>query len=257
MARRPPHSRASSSERALRTPDAAPLPLHPKFTLLSRPDATLLGPAPIAAVGWAGPPVPGSARDFLERVCDGDPLGLGPAARALVGARAYLVEPAHIADKAAARAAFEMARERRWDDAPARVRTWLDRALARELEDQRDAQSDAVPPEPGDFLGAVAERLGIQPALMHTAAVVFNALPSPVRRAFFGAFVRGQSLAELSAAGLGDEPTVRRRLRCALLSLSRLTPTEVDPADVDAPDLDSIELDSTDLDSTEQEPDRG
>jgi DNA-directed RNA polymerase specialized sigma24 family protein len=223
------------------------LPLYPKFTLLSRSDATLLGPAPIAAVGWAGPPVPGSARDFLERICDGDPLGLGPAARALVGARAYLVEPAHIADKAAARAAFEMARERRWNDSPDGVRAWLDRALARELEDQREAQSDPVPPEPGEFLGAVAERLGIQPALMHSAAVVFNALPGPVRRAFFGAFVRGQSLAELSAAGLGDEPTVRRRLRCALLSLSRLTPTEVDPADVSA----------SEPDATDEEADRG
>jgi hypothetical protein len=82
---------------------------------------------------------------------------------------------------------------------------------------------------------------------MHSAAVVFNALPSPVRRAFFGAFVRGQSLAELTAAGLGDDATVRRRLRCALLSLSRLTPTEVDPTDVSA----------SEPDATDEEADRG
>jgi len=205
------------------------LPVHPKFTLLEGAGAALLDPGPLPGPG--SQPPPGSARAFLLRICDGDPLGLAQAVRERMGERALLVEPARVGDKVAARAAFEMAREGRWLDEPQRLREWTDRGLALELEDQRAALAKPIPAAPGPFLAAVAERLGLDALLVNEGAVVFNGLPTSVRRAFFAAFVRGQSPDELAASGHGETATVRRRLRCALLSIARLRPSEVDPED--------------------------
>lgn len=225
MARRPSHSRGGTPERAQRDAQGAPLPVHPKFTLLTGASGPLLDPGPLPGPG--SQPTPGSARAYLVRICAGDPLGLATAVRERMAERAWLVEPARVGDKAAARAAFEMARDGGWQDEPARVREWVDRALALELEDQRTALERPIPVAPGPFLAAVAERLGLESLLMNEAAVVFNGLPTSVRRVFFDAFVRGQSPDELEAAGHGDPATVRRRLRCALLSIARLRPSEL------------------------------
>jgi len=229
LARRPSHSRGGTPERAQRDAQGAPLPVHPKFTLLTGSSGPLLDPGPLPGPG--SQPVPGSARAFLLRICDGDPLGIAATVRERMAHHAWLVEPASVGDKAAARAAFEMAREGCWLDEPARVREWIERALALEREDQHGALRGPIPMAPGPFLAAVAERLGLEPLLMNEAAVVFNGLPTSVRRVFFDAFVRGQSPDELEAAGHGDPATVRRRLRCALLSIARLRPSEVDPED--------------------------
>lgn len=234
MARRPSHSRGSPPERAQRDAQGVSLPLHPKFTLLAGTSAPLLEPGPLPGPG--SQPAPGSARAYLVRICDGDPLQLATAVRARVAERAFLVEPARVGDKTAARAAYEMAREGGWHDEPARIREWIDRALAVELEDQRAALARPIPAAPGPFLAALAERLGLDALLMNEAAVVFNRLPTSVRRAFLGAFVLGQSPEELAAAGHGELATVRRRLRCALLSIARLRPSELDPEDGSATD---------------------
>lgn len=229
MARRPSHSRGEARARAQRVAQGAPLPVHPKFTLLEGCGAPLLDPGPLPGPG--SQPLPGSARAFLVRICDGDPLGLATAVRERMAERAWLVEPARVGDKAAARAAFEMARDGDWQHEPARLLEWVDRALALELEDQRNALERPIPTAPGPFLAAVAERLGLDALLVNEGAVVFNGLPTSVRRAFFAAFVRGQSPDELAASGHGELATVRRRLRCALLSIARLRPSEVEPED--------------------------
>ncbi len=229
MTRRPSHSRGGTPQRAQRVAQGAPLPVHPKFTLLEGSGASPLDSGPLPGPG--SQPAPGSARAYLMRICEGDPLGLATAVRERMAERALLVEPARVGDKTAARAAFEMARDGSWQDEPARVREWIDRALALELEDQRAAGAEPVPRSPGPFLAAVAERLGLEPLLMNEAVVVFNGLPTRVRRVFFGAFVRGESLEQLAATGHGPVDTVRRRLRCALLSIARLRPSELAPED--------------------------
>ena len=229
MARQPSHSRGGTPERAQSFAQGSPWPVYPKFTLLGRSGAAPLDSGPL--LGPGSQPASSSARAYLMRICEGDPLGLAPAVRECVAERALLVEPAHVGEKMAARAAFEMARDGGWQAEPARVREWIERALALELEDQRAAGAEPVPRSPGPFLTAVAERLGLEPLLMCGAAVVFNGLPICVRRVFFGAFVRGESLEQLAATGHGSVDTVRRRLRCALLSIARLRPSELVPED--------------------------
>jgi len=229
LARRPSHRREVATERPQRVAPGTALPKPPSVTLERGATASLLDPDLPPESG--SPPPPGSARAFLRRICDGDPLGLALAVRERMAARALLVEPALVGDKVAARAAFEMACDGRWQDAPERLREWIDRGLAREVEDQRAALEYPIPSAPGPFLAAVAERVGLDALLMNEGAVVFNGLPTSVRHAFYATFVRGQSTDDLVATGHADLATIRRRLRCALLSIARLRPSEVDPQD--------------------------
>ena len=176
-----------------------------------------------------------SGRDLVAQICDGDPLELGPAAVAEVNRRAVLVEPGHVSSKAAARAAFELARDGRLESAVERVDGWTKQALVDELDDQRSGSASGIPQMPGEFLLRIGERLGIEPGLIVDASNAFNRLPAVVRRVFFETVINGRSFRELERAGLGDDPTLERRLRCALETISHLRLADVHPADLDGP----------------------
>lgn len=176
-----------------------------------------------------------SGRDLIAQICDGDPLQLGPAAISEVNKRAVLVEPSHVSSKAAARAAFELARDGRLETATERVQGWTCQAVDDELEDQRSYGSDGIPQMPGEFLLTIAERLGIEPGLIVGASIAFNRLPQVVRRVFFETVINGNSFHELERRGLGDDHALERRLRSAFETISRLKTAEVHPDDRDRP----------------------
>lgn len=176
-----------------------------------------------------------SGRDLIAQICDDDPLLLGPAAVAEINTRAMLLEPGHVSSKAAARAAFELARDGKLESAASRVQEWTCRAADDELDDQRNYGVDGIPQMPGEFLLKIAERLGMEPGLVVDASIAFNQLPFAVRRVFFETVINGKSFKDLERMGVGDDHTLERRLRCAFETLSRLKPSDVHPEDRDSP----------------------
>ncbi len=178
-----------------------------------------------------------SGRELLHQICDGDPLQLEPAALARIHELALLVEPYHVTSKAAARAAFELARDRKIETAPERVPEWIERAVDEEEEDQRTQNQNGIPTMPGEFLRALAQRLGMEVGLIVEASILFNRLPLTVRRVFFGAILRGESFQQMSVAGFGSADVLERRLRCALATISALCLPELHPDDLDPPEL--------------------
>ncbi|MCY3001353.1 MAG: hypothetical protein NTV21_06075 [Planctomycetota bacterium] len=192
-------------------------------------------PSPLRRWGFRG--ARPSGRELLHQICDGDPLQLEPAALARIHELALLVEPYHVTSKAAARAAFELARDGKLDTAPKRVPEWIERAVDEEADDQRRQAANGIPTMPGEFLRALAVRLGMEAGLIVDASTAFNELPLTVRRVFFGAILTGQSLQQMSDAGYGPPEALERRLRCALSTVSALRPAEVHPDDLDPPEL--------------------
>lgn len=198
----------------------------------------------IAEPGAASAPTPEeldqrpTALELLRQLGPGDPLRLGAAVRGRLGLRAFLLDPERVTAKALAHAAFELARDRVRAASPARIADWVDQAIADELEEDLEEERQKLPwtRKAGELQRVLTERLGIEPGLTRSVCVVFNGLPTRVRRVFFGAVVQRLSLEELAAAGHGDPATVRRRLKTALMSISLLRPFECLPEDGSAAD---------------------
>lgn len=234
MGRRPPPRRDRRKARV--EPGSTERP-----ELAFDPDAQRIAETPLDASTpsrrWSFRGARPSGRELLHQICDGDPLELEPAALAQIHKLALLVEPYHVTSKAAARAAFELARDGKLDSAPKRVPEWIERAVDEEAEDQRCQGLNGIPTMPGEFLRALAVRLGMEAGLIVDASTAFNQLPLTVRRVFFGAILNGQSFQQLSDAGFGSAEALERRLRCALGTISALRPVELHPDDLDPPEL--------------------
>lgn len=165
-----------------------------------------------------------STREILNRIYEGDPLGVLPRCELWLKERAVLISTERVLHSTLARIAFDAihyAGDPPFDE-------WVERCIgmAVDLLIDRDTleEEQGIPPvEPYDeHYFALSAVLGIEPPLCRRAALVFNQLPTKTRKAFYGVAVEGKSLNRLVAEGNGPPDKAMARIEYAFTMMSAL-----------------------------------
>lgn len=179
-----------------------------------------------------------SPREIAARITPGDPLGFAGRCEARLRERALLVAPNRLLPRALARTARAAMSYRgtpplaNW--LSARVDQAIEDCL---LEDREDEHAHRPATDPRDSRYAfVAEVWGVPPAVARAACIVFNDLPSVVRRAWWALTVEGKSINRYVAEGHGPPQRVEARVKRAIQAMSLLRdPGGEDPDDQEEP----------------------
>jgi len=180
-------------------------------------------PAGFEGARWL---VGASPNAVLERIYEGDPLGLVPRCEAVLRERALLIDLNRLFLRAAARTAHEAVRYR--GEHP--LAEWLDLRIEKSVEDllreDREAEYRGLPPTPEELDGyaMVTEGTGIEPGLARAVCDTFNSLSLPVRRAFYGAVYLARGItatAQEQGVSIGECEARIREALVAILSLGR------------------------------------
>lgn len=193
--------RKASRAKGKRKPESGaprPTPASPSESLLS-------GPSPGA---------------ILERLVDGDPLGLEARCRKYLREWAVLIDLERLFARTAARISYHAWRENgtAGDDI-------VEDCLANAVEELMTQDCDGlelgepVPEEEGRH-SFLLEALGIGRENALAACVAFNDLPPDVRRCFWEVVVEGRSIERCSSLGLGDARNIDDKVRRALDAIS-------------------------------------
>ena len=167
-----------------------------------------------------------SPSELVERLADGDPLGLWPRAAELVARRRFVVQLDRLFEAVVARAAIVAPLYR---GRPA-IETWLEArigdALRSVLAKDAAAEIERRPVDPADHWhhAMMVEVFGVASPLARRAAVVFNAFGQRRRALLFALTFEGRSVDQVVAAGMGTADEVEAHLAAGLGSLSRLEP---------------------------------
>lgn len=157
---------------------------------------------------------------ILERIVEGDPLGLEPRCRKYLREWAVMIDLERLFARAAARISYHAWRENgtAGDDI---VEDCLANAAEELLTEDRDgAELGESLPRDEDRYEFLAETLGIDQEGARAACVAFNELPPDVRRCYWEVAVEGRSIERCVSLGLGDEPSIDEKVRRALRALS-------------------------------------
>lgn len=152
-------------------------------------------PEPRRAIDWSVV-LAGTPREVLARVIDGDPLSLVERCRERLERQVLLLDLKRLHLRATAHVARHAGEYR---GAPV-LDVWLAGHVGRAVkelvaEDAAVLRSDAPTPAARDpRILALAELLGIDPALVLRGCAAFNQAPYEVRRAFQGVVLDGVSL---------------------------------------------------------------
>ena len=166
----------------------------------------------------------GTPEEILQRIFDGDPLGLMPRIEERVRKFAILIDEPRIYSATTARIAFDA----RYFDGDSDVLDWFDHcidlAVRRLIErDAEEEKSGIPPPKPFDpHWIAMSKMLGIEPPLARRAIQVFHSLPLLTRRTFYALTIEGKSLNRWVAEGHGPPEKVQDRLQYTLIMMSTL-----------------------------------
>jgi len=166
----------------------------------------------------------GTPEEILQRIFDGDPLGLMPRIEERVRKFAILIDEPRIYSATTARIAFDA----RYFDAATDVIDCFDHcinlAVRRLIERDAEEEKRGIPPaEPFDpYWIAMSKMLGIEPPLARRAIQVFHSLPFLTRRTFYALTIEGKSLNRWVAEGNGSPEEVRDRLQYTLIMISTL-----------------------------------
>ncbi len=157
----------------------------------------------------------GSPGEVLERIANGDPLGVREKVHEHLRTEALLFDADRVHLKALAHCARASVTNLGTDDMPDFVSDNVARAVRELLVQEEEATLDE---EAGGAFAQLAQPLGLGPASVRAACAAFNARPAAERRAFNGLVIEGRELEEL-AQSWGCSPTeLARRARRALLS---------------------------------------
>jgi hypothetical protein len=176
-------------------------------------------------------------RQLLRELIERDPLGLLERCKQRIQGRALLLDVDAITARAAAQIVFRAARLST-TDLEALVPTCIDAAIEDEVVDEAEEEARGLPWSSHRTLlqQELMRRLGVESGLARRFSVVFNALPTSVRRAFFGAVVERKSIDQLVLEGQGPPAEIERRVQLALESVAHLRPLPAPPEDGDARD---------------------
>jgi len=165
-------------------------------------------------------------QELLERLQDGDPLGLWARAAELGAERRFVVQLDRLFDAAVARAAIVAPLYRGRPAIEAWLAARVGDALRSVLAKDAAAEIERRPADPSDHWhhAMMVEVFGVAPPLARRAAVVFNAFGRKRRALLFALTFEGRSVTEVVAAGMGTEEEVEAHLAAGLLALSRLEP---------------------------------
>lgn len=166
----------------------------------------------------------GTTREILERIYEGDPLGVLTRVEEWLRKHAVLIETTRVFHSTLARIAFEADRYR--GDPP--FDGWVNDCIAKAVgllldRDTHEEQLGIPPQEPFDeHYYALSAVLGIEPPLCRRAALVFHQLPDKTRQVFYKVAVEGKSLNRIVAEGYGPPEKTEERLRYAFTMMSAL-----------------------------------
>lgn len=155
---------------------------------------------PVSSGDWPGRELltGTSPREVLAKLCDGDPLELGPRVVAYVDEMAFLVDPNRAWARSAARVAHAAMRYRGKPELEAFVRRNIVRAIEELIEEETEDELARVPlgDTPEAHLLFLWKLLGVELPLARRASIALNRQPSNVRTAFLALAARGTSIQE-------------------------------------------------------------
>ena len=193
------------------------------------------GPAPWDARAANSPPalsdqllrdlLQGTDAEVLQRLYEGDPLGLRGAAMARLREEGYLLNP----DRVLARLTATLVHESHKVVSTKKLRKWLFRATPRVLRDlvREDHESHragfADDAKTRSDHGWLAELLQLEPEIARAASVAFNVLPRSTRTAFFDVVLLKRPLPHYAETAGLDVPQVEGHIQEATLAISQAT----------------------------------
>lgn len=164
----------------------------------------------------AGP----SPSAILERIVEGDPLGLEARCRRYLREWAVMIDLERLFARTAARISYHAWRENGTAGEDI-VEDCLGNAAEELLTQDRDEFELGEPVrDDEDRYEFLAETLGIDQQGARAACVAFNDLPPEVRRCYWEVAVEGRSIERCVSLGLGDAPTIDGHVRRALRAMS-------------------------------------
>jgi hypothetical protein len=162
-------------------------------------------------------PSPGA---ILERIVDGDPLGLEARCRKYLREWAVMIDLERLFARTAARISYHAWRENgtAGDDI---VEDCLANAVEELMTQDRDEieLGEPIADDEGRY-SFLTETLGLDPESARIACVAFNDLPPDVRRCYWEVAVEGRSIERCVSLGLGDALTIDENVRRALRAIS-------------------------------------
>ena len=163
-----------------------------------------------------------SPHEVLERLLDGDPLGIEDLCRKHFPRRAFLLSFESVLYRTAARVAYAALDYR---GTPS-LTVWLVECLDEALQDLCSEQSSeeyrgvspAQSPE-AQFYSDLADATGIPMEHARLTCIAINNLPVPIRLAFHAIALKGISVAEFAAHTRESVDLVQHRLHDALVAV--------------------------------------
>jgi hypothetical protein len=165
-----------------------------------------------------------SADEVLEKLDRGDPLGIERRARRAIEQRAVLLDVERVVARGMAQVAFAARLYKGWPP----VELWTERAVEGAIEalldEDRESMALSKSPQVEDRpnFAFLCDALGITPERALQVTVVFNDLPTVVRRCYYDTFVLGRSIEDCAASGIGTRAEVESHLLRALTAMSLL-----------------------------------
>jgi hypothetical protein len=161
------------------------------------------------------------ASEVHARLGNGDPLGLRERTARRLRETWFLLDP----DRVYLRALSVCAIAATEDDPPAELATWTTTNIDRAIEQLVLADRDAERTSPGVLSGEeknfplLTTSLMLDPELVRTASVAFNALDPLPRRAFFELLIEGMEVGECIEKGPWDADGLYAAVHAALATV--------------------------------------
>jgi len=162
-----------------------------------------------------------SAAWIHARLCDGDPLRLSERTARRLREVWVLLDPERVCRRALAVCAEAAANEA----APAELEVWAFAKIDLAIAQLRESDAEAERSRPGELseeeraFDLLTRSLLVEPLLVRTVSVAFNALDAPPRRAFFELLIEGKEPGEVIEAGPWDHDGLRAAVLTALRTI--------------------------------------
>jgi hypothetical protein len=164
------------------------------------------------------------------RLCDGDPLEIGPRSEARLEECAFLLDPRLVLNRSLARVAYD---SMRWRGDPP-LAQFLERSIDRAMKDLVEEEAESALHCVGEDEGGrgqsrfLSDLLGLDPSLTRRACAVFNALGRAERTLWWSVCVREERIRDVALRTAVSEDYVRRMLSGTFELLSRATGRRID-----------------------------
>ncbi|MBI5364609.1 MAG: hypothetical protein HZA53_15640 [Planctomycetes bacterium] len=180
--------------------------------------------------GWRALFAGGSPRAILARLCEGDPLEIGPRCDEALAEAAYLLAHRKVIGRALARIAHAAPKY----NGRRPLGEFLQKRIEASIEELVDEEQQelwlAGPVDLAEYdpYPLVARRLGVELREARVACSVVNRQPVESRKAFIALVIEGRSLAACARAGVGSPDDLLARVEQGLRAISNTLGRKVD-----------------------------